>query len=283
MYVNVLNMKTINKKTYLLYFLPFTLFSQSPFGPSSSSQKEEMPGMEQLDATRYISYDYQSTKINPLRDHHNGQKANYSRMLHDEANRNLFFRHENNKKLRAANKRVWDREHIFASAWEQSKTGLLSGVSWYSLPEEDKALYRQIYFENRIKKEPLRRYSTEDEMEISLAWARSATGRKTGVPWSKLTNAEREFHRNNYEASLKMRSMQPRDRNHPHAKIQLASLNPVITQDEYRYAWENNLQHLRSSRKPWNQLSSLEKSKFRKSYSVRKKEKNYDQSLIAQK
>ena len=98
-------MKTITKKTYLLYFLPFTLFSQSPFGPSSSSQKEEMPGMEQLDATRYISYDYQSTKINPLRDHHNGQKANYSRMLHDEANRNLFFRHENNKKLRAANKR----------------------------------------------------------------------------------------------------------------------------------------------------------------------------------
>ena len=106
-------------------------------------------------------------------------------------------------------------EHIFASAWEQSKTGLLSGVSWYSLPEEDKALYRQIYFENRIKKEPLRRYSTEDEMEISLAWARSATGRKTGVPWSKPTNAEREFHRNNYEASLKMRSMQPRDRNYP--------------------------------------------------------------------
>ena len=49
------------------------------------------------------------------------------RMLHDEANRNLFFIHENNKKLRAANKRVWDREHIFASAWEQSKTGLLSG------------------------------------------------------------------------------------------------------------------------------------------------------------
>ena len=77
--------------------------------------------------------------------------------------------------------------------------------------------------------------------------------------------------------------MQPRDRNYPHATIQLASLNPVITQDEYRYAWENNLQHLRSSRKPWNQLSSLEKSKFRKSYSVRKKEKNYDQSLIAQK
>ena len=111
-YVNILNMKTINKKTYLLYFLPFTLFSQSPFGPSSPSQKEEMPGMEQLDATRYISYDYQSTKINPLRDHHNGQKANYSRMLHDEANRNLFFRNENNKKVRAANKRVWDREHL---------------------------------------------------------------------------------------------------------------------------------------------------------------------------
>ena len=276
-------MKYINTKTYLFFFLPFYLYSQSPFGPFSSSQKEEMPGMEQLDASRYITYDYQSTMINPLRDHHNGQKANYSRMLHDEANRNLFFRHENNKKVRAANKRVWEREQIFASAWERSETGLLSGVSWYSLPDQDKAMYRQIYFQNRIKKEPVRRYSSEQDIEISLAWAKSATGKKTGVPWSQLNEAEKEFHRGNYEAFLKTRSMQPGDRNYPQVSIQLASLTPVLTQDEYRYAWENCELHLRSSRKPWNALSSLEKSKFRKSYSLRRKEKIYDQSLIARK
>ena len=71
----------------------------------------------------------------------------------DEANRNLFFRHENNKKLRAANKQVWDREHIFASAWEQRVTGKISGVSWYSLPEEEKAMARENpFFEDRIRK-----------------------------------------------------------------------------------------------------------------------------------
>ena len=115
--MNVLNMKTINKKNLpsILFTIYFIL--SEPFRSFFLVSKEEMPGMEQLDATRYISYDYQSTKINPLRDHHNGQKANYSRMLHDEANRNLFFRHENNKKLRAANKRVWDRRAYLCFCW----------------------------------------------------------------------------------------------------------------------------------------------------------------------
>ena len=86
-------MKTSFILSVLFFVYSFKLLAQSPFDfPERSNYSP--PGMDQLDASRNVSYDYQSTKVNPLRDHHNFQKSSYVRKLLDEANRQLFSQAE---------------------------------------------------------------------------------------------------------------------------------------------------------------------------------------------
>ena len=133
------------KATIILFsiFFTFQLMSQesrNPFGEKING-KEDPPGLDKIEATRYVGYDYQSTKINPYRDHHNVQRANYSKQLLDEANRELFHQIQQKKRVRASNQRFLNKDRIFASAWENSRTGMLSGVSWYELTDSEKAIH----------------------------------------------------------------------------------------------------------------------------------------------
>ena len=122
------------KATLILFslFLTFKLMSQgsrNPFGEKING-KDDPSGLDKIEATRSVSFDYQSDKINPYNDLHNFQKASYIRKLLSEANRELFSEVQQNIRIRASKQKSLDNERVFAYAWENSRTGMLSGVSW---------------------------------------------------------------------------------------------------------------------------------------------------------
>ena len=171
--------------------------SKNPFGQTIYG-KEDPPGLDKIEATRSVSYDYQSSKINYMRDHHNVQRANYSRQLLDEANRELFHQIQQKKRVRASKQRFLNKDRIFASAWENSRTGMLSGISWYELTESEKAMHKENFFRFHDKRKDNSNASSILEMEVAKAWILSPTGRKSGVLWSDLTGVERQFYKNKY-------------------------------------------------------------------------------------
>jgi hypothetical protein len=81
--------------------------SKNPFGQTING-KEDPSGLDKIEATRSVSYDYQSSKINSMRDHHNVQRANYSRQLLDEANRELFHQIQQKKKSSCFKAKVFE-------------------------------------------------------------------------------------------------------------------------------------------------------------------------------
>ena len=253
-------MKTSFILSVLFLVCSFKLLAQSPFDfPERSNYSP--PGMDQLDASRNVSYDYQSTKVNPLRDHHNFQKSSYVRKLLDEANRELFSEVQQNKRIRASRQKFLDHERVFASAWENSRTGKISGVSWYSLSDEEKAIHRESFFLFQKNKREKKQDSFYSDNEISLAWFKSPTGQKRGITWNELTESERKFYRKRYDR-FKLQNLEQ-------DTLFAGSYRPRIEQVEYEEAW-NAIAVSMNSDKKWKDLKSLEKSKFRKLFSENK-------------
>lgn len=245
--------------------------SKNPFGEKING-KEDPSGLDKIEATRYVGYDYQSTKINPMRDHHNVQRANYSRQLLDEANRELFHQIQQNKRVRASNQIFLNKDRIFASAWENSRTGMLSGISWYDLTESEKAIHRESFFRFHDQRKDNSNLSSILDKEVAKAWILSPTGSKSGVLWSDLTENERQFYKKKY---LKFKSRQMNDQTLLASKYQ-----PKIKQKVYEQAW--NLSSARAKTgKDWHDLRSIEKSKFRKLYSQTKLLSRNDTQLLA--
>ena len=267
-------MNTSLKFTSLLTLLPLVVCGQSPFGGSSSSKDDEPSGLDQIDATRYVSYDYQSTKINPDRDHHNSQKSAYVRKLLDEANRQLLFEIQQNKRVRASKQRFLDKDRIFASAWENSRTGMLSGISWYDLSESEKAVHKESFLRYHDKKNHDSNAPSVSEIEVAKAWVQSPTGRKSGVLWRELTQSEKQFYKNRY--------MKFKSRNLEQDSLLAGNYRTSIEQVEYKEAWNSSRSRARSG-KDWHELGSVEKSKFRKLYSQAKRTAMYDNQLLASK
>ena len=266
-------MKTSFILSVLFFVCSFKLLAQSPFDfPERSNYSP--PGMDQLDASRNVSYDYQSTKINPLRDHHNFQKSSYVRKLLDEANRELFSEVQQNKRIRASRQKFLDHERVFASAWENSRTGKISGVSWYSLSDEEKAIHRESFFLFQKNKREKKQDSLYSDNEISLAWTKSPTGQKTGITWKELTEAERKFYRKRYDRFKRQKLEQD--------TLLAGSYRPRIEQVEYQKAWNSSRSKVRLG-KDWHELGSVEKSKFRKLYAQAKRTEMYDGQLLASK
>ena len=254
--------------------LPLVFCGQSLFGAFTSLKDEEPSGLDQIDATRYVSYDSQSTKINPDRDHHNSQKSAYVRKLLDEANRQLFFEIQQKKRVRASKQRFLDKERIFASAWENSRTGMLSGISWYDLSESEKAVHKESFLRYHDKKNHDSNAPSVSEIEVAKAWVQSPTGRKSGVLWRELTQSEKQFYKNRY--------MKFKSRNLEQDSLLAGNYRTSIEQVEYKEAWNSSRSRARSG-KDWHELGSVEKSKFRKLYSQAKRTAMYDNQLLASK
>lgn len=258
----------------LSLFLTFKLMSQgsrNPFGEKING-KEDPSGLDKIEATRSVSYDYQSSKINSMRDHHNVQRANYSRQLLDEANRELFHQIQQKKRVRASKQRFLNKDRIFASAWENSRTGMLSGISWYDLTESEKAMHRESFFRFHDQRKNYSNASSILDKEVAKAWILSPTGSKSGVLWNDLTENERQFYKNKY---LKFKSQQMNDQTLLASKYQ-----PTINQKVYEQAW--NLSSARAKTgKNWHDLRSIEKSKFRKLYSQTKLLSRDETQLLA--
>ena len=85
--------------------------SKNPFGQTING-KEDPSGLDKIEATRSVSCDYQSSKINSMHHHHNVQRANYSRQLLDEANRELFHQIQQKKRIRASKQRFLNKDRI---------------------------------------------------------------------------------------------------------------------------------------------------------------------------
>ena len=266
-------MKTAFILSVLFFVYSFKLLAQSPFDfPERSNYSP--PGMDQLDASRNVSYDYQSTKINPLRDHHNFQKSSYVRKLLDEANRQLFSEVQQNKRIRASRQKFLDHERVFASAWENSRTGKISGVTWYSLSDEEKAIHRESFFLFQKNKREKKQDSFYSDNEISLAWSKSPTGQKRGITWNELTESERKFYRKRYDRFKRQNLEQD--------TLLAGSYRQRIEQVEYQKAWNSSRSKVRLG-KDWHELGSVEKSKFRKLYAQAKRTEMYDGQLLASK
>lgn len=264
------------KATIILFsiFFTFQLMSQeskNPFGQTING-KEDPSGLDKIEATSSVSYDYQSSKINSMRDHHNAQRANYSRQLLDEANRELFHQIQQKKRVRASKQRFLNKDRIFASAWENSRTGMLSGISWYELTDSEKAMHRENFFRFHDKRKDNSNASSILEMEVAKAWILSPTGRKSGVLWSDLTGVERQFYKNKY---LKFKSQQLNDQT-----LLATNHKPRVSQKEYEQAWNLSSARVKTG-KNWDELRSVEKSKFRKLYAQNKLLSRDDTQLLA--
>jgi hypothetical protein len=264
------------KTTIILFsfFLTFQLKSQSSKNPYGEyiSKKKEPAGLEQIDATRYVSFDYQSTKINPSRDLHNYQKASYIGKLLSDANRELFSEVQQNIRIRASKNKFLDHERVFAYAWENSRTGMLSGISWYELTDSEKAMHRENFFRFHDKRKDNSNASSILEMEVAKAWILSPTGRKSGVLWSDLTGVERQFYKKKY---LKFKSQQLNDQT-----LLATNHKPRVSQKEYEQAWNLSSARVKTG-KNWDELRSVEKSKFRKLYAQSKLLSRDDTQLLA--
>ena len=245
--------------------------SRNPFGEKING-KEDPSGLDKIEATRYVGYDYQSTKINPMRDHHNVQRANYSRQLLDEANRELFHQIQQKKRVRASNQRFLNKDRIFASAWENSRTGILSTVSWYELTDSEKAIHRENFFRFHDQRKKNSNASSILDKEVANAWILSPTGSKSGILWSDLTENERQFYKKKY---FKFKSRQMNDQTLLASKYQ-----PKIKQKVYEQAWNLSSSRVKTG-KDWHDLRSIEKSKFRKLYSQTKLLSRDDTQLLA--
>jgi hypothetical protein len=258
----------------LSLFLTFKLMSQgsrNPFGEKIIG-KEHPSGLDKIEATRSVSFDYQSDKINPYNDLHNFQKASYIGKLLSEANRELFSEVQQNIRIRASKQKSLDNERVFAYAWENSRTGMLSGVSWYDLTESEKAMHRESFFRFHDQRKNKSNASSILDKEVAKAWILSPTGSKSGVLWNDLTENERQFYKNKY---LKFKSQQMNDQSLLASKYQ-----PTIKQKVYEQAW--NLSSARAKTgKNWHDLRSIEKSKFRKLYSQTKLLSRGETQLLA--
>lgn len=253
-----------NKFIFLLS-LPFALFGES----SCEDEKYfhynySTPGMHLLNDA--INIKYSSRKDgNPNYRYVNAIRSNIERDLLNSARRQVRQHLEQQRITSLNQQRAFSKESILASAWENSSTGIVSGISWWSLSNSEKQKYRAKYigyYQTRSSSQP-QSNKPSLEKEISMAWARSKTGQNDGRSWSKIPEDEKKYYRNNYIAR-KENGLLPNN-------------STMIAQAEYKEAWLMLKNH-GSVNKYWHQLTSVEKSRFRKDYTVMM---NHQDGLLA--
>ena len=74
---------------------------------------------------------------------------------------------------------------------------MLSGISWYDLSENEKAVHKE-FLRYHDKKNHDSNAPSVSEIEVAKAWVQSPTGRKSGVLWRELTQSEKQFYKNRY-------------------------------------------------------------------------------------
>lgn len=238
-------------------------FSQTDYSHSNSYPS----GMNLILDSRMIEYT-KKNQNNPNSAYINKLKASYERKLLNEANRRLKISIENQKKIDRNNQRAFNREMTYASSWSFSPQARHSGASWNNLSDANRQMYRERflnYWSNTSKTESVdfhkvKRADSQKamlEQEMSTAWARSKTGQNDGRIWKSLPQKEKDYYANNYLTRKKC-GLLPNEL-------------PSIPQYKYKQAWYA-LKDCGSVNKPWQELSSVERSMFRKEYS----ESTYD-------
>jgi len=220
----------------------------------------QSPGMDLVLESSMIKY-RKKNKGHPNRSYVNSLRSSYESKLLNEANRRLKSAIDNQKVLDRYKQRHFNREVVLASAWAHSETGLLSGLTWFDLTDANKEMYRsrfKSYWSQPTKPSPAPAFSQSSslEKEISIARLKSKTGQNDGRLWSQIPEPEKRYYRNNYIAR-KNNELPPNN-------------NTMLAQIEYKEAWLMLKNH-GSTDKYWHELSSFEKSRFRKEYSMMKR------------
>jgi|TARA_Y100000289_G_scaffold62654_1_gene72163 hypothetical protein len=211
------------------------------------------PGMQYLNDAIHIKYSSRKDN-NP---HYNYSNSVRSRIEHDllyTARRKVTEHLRQEKRADFSISSRFNKESLIAEAWANSRTGIISGLDWWSLSDDDKRFYRERYI-NYYQGDPeVKRLNERLESELSKAWIKSSTGQRSGKLWSQLPSADKEYYKNNYMARKENGLLPNND-------------SMMIAQAEYKEAWFILRRH-GSVNKTWNQLTSIEKSQFRKDYSV---------------
>ena len=244
-----------NNKLIFLLALPLVLFGEG----SCEDEKYfhynySTPGMHLLNDA--INIKYSSRKDgNPNYRHVNAIRSNIEKDLLNSARRQVRQHIEQQRITSLNQQRAFSKESVLASAWENSSTGIMSGISWWSLSNSEKQKYRSKYISYYQNSSSIRSRSNKSslENEISMAWARSKTGQNDGRLWRNIPEHEKKYYRNNYIAR-KENGLLPNN-------------STMIAQAEYKEAWLMLKNH-GSVNRYWHQLTSVEKSSFRKDYTV---------------
>lgn len=241
------------------FFISILLITPAFVGAQYESSGYQSPGMNLISESSRIEYT-KANEGNPNRGYANSLKSSYESKLLNEANRRLKSAISNQKIIDRHRQRHFSRETVLASAWAHSGTGLSSGIVWWDLSDNEKEIYRsrfKTYWSQPLQSKPTfsQRSITKEnslEKEMALAWAQSKTGQKDGRTWANIPAKEKTYYSNNYLAR-KNNNLLP---NKPTS----------IPQSQYKESWLA-LQSCGAVEKSWNELSSLERSTFRKEFS----------------
>lgn len=212
------------------------------------------PGMQYLNDAIHIKYSSRKD---------NNPNYEYANSIRSKIERDLLYASrlevkEHLRKQKRINNSIasrFNKESNIADAWANSRTGIISGVDWWDLSYADQRFFRERYI-NYYQGDPKAKQAYQNlERELSNAWLKSPTGQRSGKLWSQLASADKEYYRNNYMAR-KTNGLLPNNYR-----------SGMIAQAEYKEAWFILKDH-GSVNKNWNQLSSFEKSRFRKDYSM---------------
>jgi hypothetical protein len=233
----------MNKIIYFI-FLPAFLFGQNSYDSYSSA------GMDMIyDASRIK---YSSSESNhPSRYRSNAIKASIERKLLIGANRRVRDEMEKQRIKGLYEKRLFNKQVCLASAWLNSRTGMIKGVGWWDLSDHEREMYRERYIDYWNNSMQVAENIAPLEREISVAWSKSSTGKNDGRSWKQLPKSEQAYYRNNY-LTRKNKGLIPK--------------NFHIPEHEYKEAWLA-FKEAGTENKYWHQLTSMQRSEFRKQYS----------------
>jgi len=256
-----------NNFLLILVFAPLLSFGQSSCEEDKYFHYNySTPGMHLLNDAINIKYSSRKDN-NPNYRYANSIRSNIERDLLSSARMQVRQHLKEQKSLMLNRQKVFSKEYMLASAWSSSQTGIISGLSWYELSASDKNMYRTRYVNHfqgpRLDSGHAKSKTSPIEKEIAMAWGRSQTGQNDGRPWSQIPETEKKYYRNNYLARKESGL--------------ISNNQTMIAQREYKEAWLM-LKNCGTVNKFWHQLSSVEKSQFRKDYTVMV---NHNNGLLA--
>jgi hypothetical protein len=207
-----------------------------------------VPGLRMVIDASMIQY-HPRGNSNPGSKYSNSIRASIEGDLLNAARKDLREYLDKKRIQNLYKKRAFDKETVLASYWLESPTGLMSGVTWWDLPESEKSVFRR-NFAHHWSRDPEDSKINELEDELAMAWAQSKRGQRDGRPWRHIPEHEKKNLRDNY---LKRK------------EIGLLKTEGTVEQNEYENAWAS-LKSKGLVDKHWWQLKPSDRNKFRKAF-----------------